>query len=294
MSRRIGRRLTLLAPAKVNLFLEVLGRRPDGYREIRTVMHPIGLYDRLTFRAKGRGAIELAGDTAGLGRANLIWKAARALSRRVGRPLGLRAEIRKGIPAGAGLGGGSSDAAATLRALVRLHRLALPPGALEDAAAETGSDVPFFLSSRTALCGGRGERVTALAPRRQVDFVLVFPSFALSTARVYRALSLALTRHPKDATEFVNVWFHGDRRRIGGKLFNRLEQPAFKLAPSLKKIKRRLAAPPSLGALMSGSGSALYAVAQNRMEARRTAARLAGEEGWRTIAAATADSDLEA
>lgn len=291
--RGARRSWTLRAPAKVNLFLEVLGRRADGYHEIRTVLHAIGLYDVLTFRAKRGGKVALEGDTAELGPSNLIWAAARALSRRAGKPLGLHVTIRKGIPAGGGLGGGSSDAAATLRALTRLHRLSLPPGTIEAAAADVGSDVPFFLCGGTALCGGRGERVTPLQTPDAFDFVLVNPGFPLSTARVYGALNFPLTAHPEDVTEFVDVWSHGGRRRIGGKLFNRLEQPAFKLAPSLKKIKSRMAAPPALGALMSGSGSCVFALAPDRTEARQSAARFAREYGWRAIAVSTADSDMD-
>jgi len=290
-------RLTLRAPAKLNLFLEVLGRRPDGYHEIRTVMHPISLYDRLTFRALPSGRVKLEGDTAELGELNLVARAARVLSKRVGRRLGAHVVIRKGIPTGGGLGGGSSDAAATLQALARLHRLDLPPGGLEAAAADVGSDVAFFVSARTALCSGRGERITPLQPAGKLDFVLVDPGVPLSTARVYQALKLALTHHPKDASQFVRTWSRGDLRRIGGSLFNRLERPAFKLAPSLKKLKKRLTHLRVLGTLMSGSGSCVYALVHGAAEARETAARMRrtpSPEGWRVRTVRTADCDLDA
>jgi 4-diphosphocytidyl-2-C-methyl-D-erythritol kinase len=265
------RRIALSAPAKLNLFLEVHGRRPDGYHEIRTVMHPIGLEDELEFRARRRRGVVVEGDTSELGEGNLIVRAARVLERIAGRALGAAVRVRKRIPVGAGLGGGSSDAAATIRALAALHRLDLEPRALSDAAAAVGSDVAFFLEARTALCTGRGERVVPLIPAGRLNFVLVLPDESIATPRVYAAFKLALTRFRKDASQFLRFWSERNLAAIGGALFNRLEQPAFKLAPRLKALKRRMIALEPLGVLMSGSGSSLFALCRSRPEAAEMA-----------------------
>src|SRR3954469_7342886 len=151
----------VLAPAKLNLFLEVLGRRPDGYHEVETLMVAVDLFDRLTFRESPSGEITLRCDDPGLptGSENLAVRAAERLRDESGRRLGAHIDLHKSIPAGAGLAGGSSDAAAALAGLDRLWDLKTRPDRLATLASGLGSDVPFFLKAGAAICRGRGERV---------------------------------------------------------------------------------------------------------------------------------------
>ncbi len=179
-----------LAPAKLNLFLEILGRRPDGYHEIETLMVAVNLFDQLTFADEPAGAVALTCDDPSLptGRDNLVVKAAERLKAATGCERGARIALRKAIPAQAGLAGGSSDAAATLVGLDRLWNLRTPPGRLDELAGEIGSDVAFFLRTPAAVCRGRGEIVEAVTLPSALHFVVVCPTIGLSTADVYRNL----------------------------------------------------------------------------------------------------------
>jgi len=192
-------RVSTLAPAKVNWTLEVLGRRPDGYHEVRTVLQTVALCDRVRVSPAADLALALTGPVGQAGAPlagmpapeNLAYRAARLLRDRAGgRALGARIELEKAIPADAGLGGGSSDAAATLRALDRLWGLGLPPGELARLGAQLGSDVPFFLFGGTALGRGRGDEVTPLPDVPSLRLLLVVPRRrpARKTATMYAHL----------------------------------------------------------------------------------------------------------
>src|SRR5439155_11065908 len=165
------------APAKVNLFLEVLAKRADGYHEIATLMVAVSLYDRLEFKEDATGKISLTSDEAELdcGPDNLVCRAARLLQERTGCPRGAAVTLGKQIPLAAGLGGGSSDAAATLAGLNELWQLGLPPAQLGALSAQIGSDVAFFFAAPAAWCTGRGEKVSPLPPPPTLWFVLVCP-----------------------------------------------------------------------------------------------------------------------
>ena len=195
--RSIAGGVEVLAPAKLNLFLEVLGRRPDGYHEIETVMVAISLCDTLTFRDDPSGAIRLRCSDPALpvGADNLVIKAADRLREATGCRRGAEIDLTKVIPAQAGLAGGSSDAAATLAALDRLWDLRLAPERLDALAAEVGSDVPFFNHVPAAVCRGRGERVEPVSLMQTYNFVLVCPPVGVSTADAYRRVV------PPDRTE---------------------------------------------------------------------------------------------
>jgi 4-diphosphocytidyl-2-C-methyl-D-erythritol kinase len=189
--------LELVAPAKLNLTLEVLGRRPDRYHEIASVMQTIDLADRVVLEAADRLTLELAGVTAGLpedATANLAYRAAIALREAAGQPgLGARIVLEKRIPAGAGLGGGSSDAAAVLRGLNQLWRLRLDLVTLTEIAADLGSDIPFFLHGGAALVRGRGETVGSLPDPPSWECTLFPAALTLEqkTARMYNSLGAA-------------------------------------------------------------------------------------------------------
>jgi len=263
----------VLAPAKLNLFLEVLARRPDGYHEIESLMVTVDLYDTLTVTALDSGAIVLECDdpTLPTGSANLVVKAALRLKAATGCARGARLALTKVIPAQAGLGGGSSDAAATVRALDRIWNLGMSAGQLDAVAAEIGSDVPFFLHGPAAVCRGRGERVQPMTLRQPLHFVLAAPHVGVSTADVYQHLRPPET--PRPIGPVLGALAHEGHANLGGSLFNRLQPVAETLRPELVRVRDALASldPPLEGSLMSGSGSAYFGLCRDPAAAHRAA-----------------------
>ena len=252
--------MLLRAPAKLNLFLEVLGKRPDGYHEIRTVMVPVSLYDDVRLRRAKRTRITFDPPVPGR---TTVHRALDLVRRRTRFRGGVEIHVTKRIPMGAGLGGGSSDGAATLIGLNRLLRLRLDRDTLFALAARVGSDVPFFLAGGPALCAGRGERVTPLRLPRAMTFDVVMPDLFCSTPEIYRRLRLRGS--PRRVDEFLLGLAAGKPR-----FFNRLEGPAFKLYPKLARLRRALGG----DARMTGSGAALF----------RTARRTRVPGAWRVRA----------
>ena len=262
------------APAKLNLFLEVHGRRADGYHELETVMVAIGLYDVLTIREGRRdGRIELDCGDAALPQdeSNLVLRAAQLLSRSAGSRRGTVIELSKQIPVAAGLGGGSSDAAATLAGLNSFWGLKLAPAELAQLGLQVGSDVPFFFFGPAGVCRGRGEQVTPLAVPRPLHFVVVCPRQGLSTGRVFDRLSPPEPDRQRDSDAMCRSLGAGAARPVADALFNRLETPAYDLCPSLATLRGRLSAAPALGSLMTGSGSAHFALCDGPGDAERVA-----------------------
>lgn len=264
----------VLAPAKLNLFLEILGRRPDGYHEVETLMVAVDLHDTLTFADDPSGRITLHCDdpTMPTGLDNLVVKAAERLKGASGCDRGATIGLRKAIPAQAGLAGGSSDAAATLVALDRLWDLRTPPERLDALAGEIGSDVAFFRQAPAAVCRGRGERVEPVPLAGPLHFVLVCPHVGLSTAEVYRHLTPP--ERPRPIGPVVEALVNGRPDALGRGLFNRLQPTAETLAPALSRVGDALAGlGPSLdGHLMSGSGSAYFGLGRD-LGAAQAAAR---------------------
>ena len=256
-------------PAKVNLFLEVLSRRPDGFHDLATLMVTVGLYDTLEIREDSTGEVRLTCDvpTLSTGEDNLIVKAVRLMQRRYAVTSGVEIRLRKRIPMAAGLAGGSSDAAATLAGLDRLWRLGLGNDELGRLGAELGSDVTFFFHGPAAWCTGRGEVVEPLPMRKPLDLVLACPEVGLSTASVFRALTLPSTPIPGD--EVRQALEGGEIDRLGKALHNRLEEPATKLAPEVARSRDRIARLDPAGVLMSGSGSTVFALARDAADALR-------------------------
>jgi len=254
-------------PAKVNLFLEVGGRRPDGYHAVETLIVAVNLFDSLEARRRPDGQLRLTCDAPGVPTdgTNLVMRAAEAL--RGDTPLGADLRLTKRIPHAAGLGGGSSDAALTLHLLNRLWDLNHAPAKLLELAAAVGSDVGVFLGGAAGWCTGRGEVVEPTELREPIDLVIVKPPYGLSTAAVYRG-------HTSPATA---VSGHAMREAIrqgnavAGHLHNRLEAPALATEPRLSLVRDRLAACNPLGVLLCGSGSSLFALARNPADAARIA-----------------------
>ncbi len=270
------------AHAKINLWLEVLRRRDDGFHEIETIMHEVDLADRVIVERKTAG-LSLAVDDPRLptGEENLVMRAVRALEKAVDRPLPCHVTLEKRIPAGGGLGGGSSDGAAVLRALRRLFDLALDDSELERVAAEFGSDTSFFIRGGTAFCRGRGERIEHHAgPPAPLDWVLILPDFPIATASVFDALTL--TESPREGYDILSVLERSDVGSLRRRLFNRLEEPVRRLHP---RIARWLDAMAERGLRVSGSGSTLFMLADDAAEAESLVKEI--EERWGLTALAT-------
>ena len=265
-------RVRVCAPAKINLDLRVLRRRPDGFHEVITILQSIALHDTLSIAARrGPLTVRCAASAVPADRGNLVWTAAAALWRALGRsgdPAGAGVVIRKRIPAAAGLGGASSDAASALRAL----RLRWEPSAssrlLEDVAAEVGSDVPFFLRGGTARATGRGERLRRLPALRGCWVVLAVPDFGVSTADAYRWWD----RDGQDGVPGAAVSLPRGWRRDPGRLRNDLEAPVVRRHPEIRSLAERLRAAGALHAALTGSGSVVFGLFDSRAraaEARR-------------------------
>jgi 4-diphosphocytidyl-2-C-methyl-D-erythritol kinase len=275
--------LVIQAPAKLNLFLEVLAKRSDGYHEIETLMCPIGLFDTLHFQEVSNDRLELkcrrvSGASGPGGRGfcgvpdgpdNLVVRAVELVRRRAGVRRGAELRLVKRIPAAAGLGGGSSDAAAALVAANEGWRLGLSRDELTQWAAELGSDVPFFLSGGPAVCRGRGERVTPVAGLNELSFVVIRPPEGLATAEVYRACRPAV--EPKTAWSLVEALQHGDWKLAARRLLNRLLPAAEALSPWAKRLGEAFSELDVLGHGMSGSGTSYFGLCRHARHARRVA-----------------------
>lgn len=282
-SDRRGKPLVVEAPAKLNLFLEVLGRRADGYHDLETVMAAINLRDTLTFRPAPAGVLRftqrLALSTAQLGPAppvgdgNLVLRAARLLAAATSTAAGAEIELIKRIPWQAGLGGGSSDAATTLLALNQLWGLRLPLSDLHTIAAQLGSDLNFFIARTTAaVCRDRGESVQPRALRRRLDFVLAQPVGGLATADVFRRWSRSDA--PQTADAWLNWLADGTNRRAAPPPYNALLAPARELHPGVAETCRRLVAAGAVRVGMTGSGSVCFGMCRSRRHALAVAGRI--------------------
>jgi 4-diphosphocytidyl-2-C-methyl-D-erythritol kinase len=278
--------LVVAAPAKLNLFLEILGKRPDGYHDLQSLMVAVNLFDTLELQVRTDGLLAIECEPPGLttGPDNLVYKAAEKLRSKVHRKPGSQTKANRGVGVGllgasirltkrismqAGLAGGSSDAAAALLGLNQLWGLNLARTELAQVAADIGSDVAFFLSGPAAWCTGRGELVSTEASSRSFDMVLVCPPVGLGTAEVYRQVEVPAV--PVDGSAARDAFRGGDPEALGAALFNRLQAAAFHLAPVVETVYRRLAGLNPAGCLMSGSGSAVYALCRDAHEARRVA-----------------------
>jgi 4-diphosphocytidyl-2-C-methyl-D-erythritol kinase len=280
-----GRRAVLAAPAKVNLHLEILRRRHDGYHDIETILQAVSLFDTVTVErfedsTRGKPRIELRvrpGGSAPADRHNLCWQAARLFCQETGCSGRVRIDLSKDIPSAAGLGGGSSDAAAVLVACDRLFETGLATEQLEALAARIGSDAPFFIRGGTMLARGRGTRLTVLPTIRRGYFLLIKPPIDLMARDVYEGLKMGLTGHVPVAN-IQNVkaliarfpgtsWFG----------FNRLEEVVLPAHPALQRLILHLKEIAPV-AMLSGSGAAVVAVFANENELPKISEF--AQEGW--------------
>jgi 4-diphosphocytidyl-2-C-methyl-D-erythritol kinase len=274
--------ITLKAPAKINLCLSVMGKRPDGYHAVEMVMQAIGLYDHVTVRLGGSG-ITVSCDAAGVpgGEGNIAWRAARVMIDRSGRPApaGLGINIRKNIPVAAGLGGGSSNAAAVLAACNQLLGLGLDRDELARIGTGLGMDVPFFFYCPTALARGRGEILMSLPPPAPFWVLLANPGFETSTAWVYKNVNFGLTKRV-NCNNIASL----PVGKIAEMLHNDLETVTAAAHPVIGEMERALLAAGALGARMSGSGPTVFGVFADEKTCRE-AARALEPQGWRLFPA---------
>jgi len=309
---RSGSALRVHTAAKLNLFLEVIARREDGFHEIETLMTAITIYDTLSILPDARGPIRLTcrwtagaeardihrtsfGETPELASLpeqehNLVFRAAERLRRRAGVEFGASIRLVKRIPAAAGLGGASSNAAATLVALNRAWQLGWTHSQLAELASELGSDIPFFLDSASqgtgmAICRGRGERVEPLGGMGRLCFVVVRPPEGLSTATVFRQCRPAA--HPVSSRPILDALRLGNPRDIGRRLFNRLQSTAEDLSPWVRKTRRVFDQLDCLGHHMSGSGTSYFGICRHARHARRLLRALRAADLGQTFYAET-------
>lgn len=268
--------LHLNAYAKINLALNVLGPRDDGFHDVETVLHTIDLHDAVTLREREDG-IDVRTDWPAVpaDARNLVVRAAQVLRDTFGVQRGVEIEIRKGIPVASGLGGGSSDAAITLMGLVQMWKIRLNGRGLISLAASLGSDVPFFLEGGAALARGRGERVSWLRPLPTTWVVLARPRVEVSTAWAYGSLDLpSITARP-DAAAIVEAMRREDLSTVGRLLGNVFEGLLLRTHPVVGELKRRILAGEAYGASLSGTGATVYGLMANEAAARKTAEELA-------------------
>jgi 4-diphosphocytidyl-2-C-methyl-D-erythritol kinase len=269
-------KLTELAPAKLNLTLEVGEKRSDGYHEVQSVMSCAALYDEVTLESGTSGGISMTCDCPGLplDDTNLCLRAAKLFFKKTGIPCdGLHIELSKRIPMQSGLGGGSADAAAVLRGLRKLYRPEMMIKDLERMAAELGSDVPFCVRSVTAMVRGRGEQLLKLPKLPLCWFVICKPEFSFSTAEMYAKLDEKEPVSSIDTLGLIKALEYQDMQEISDRLGNCFEG-VLEENSEIFAIKNRLLALGARNACMSGSGSAVYGLFTQEDEAKAAAAEL--------------------
>ncbi|HXP59658.1 MAG TPA: 4-(cytidine 5'-diphospho)-2-C-methyl-D-erythritol kinase [Dongiaceae bacterium] len=274
------------SPCKVNLLLNILGKRPDGFHELETVMQPMAVYDRLTLSRTGQ-RLEMTCNEPALptDSRNLAYRAAEFFLETARIREGVRLHLEKRIPLASGLGGGSGNAATTLLGLNALFGGPLGPEALHSLAARCGSDVPFFLHATPALATGRGEQIEVLAPfpaLKGTAFLLVHPGFGIATAWAYQQLARfpeALHGRPGRARKLVGLLQTADLKSAGAEFYNSLEAPALEKYPLLALYQDFLRANGATVTLMSGSGSTTFAVLLNRASAEALAEKFRAKFG---------------
>lgn len=284
--------LTIYAPAKINWFLNVLHLREDGFHEIQSLIQKVTLYDEISFAPSRDLVLETEAEI--LLEENLIFKAARRLQDAYGVETGAKIVLKKNIPMGAGLGGGSSDAAAALTGLNELWALKRSTAELSRIAEQLGSDVPFFLHGPLSYAHGRGEILSPCKGEKSLNILLVKPSFNISTAWAYRTLAdvrsgkreEGFDREDPELTKkavkvnnirhFIRIFEKAELRGLNGVVLNDLESIVIKTFPVIAEIKDKLTGLGAEFSLMSGSGSTVFGVFNTRKEAEQASQRFKG------------------
>jgi 4-diphosphocytidyl-2-C-methyl-D-erythritol kinase len=280
------------SPCKVNLLLNVLGKRLDGFHEVETLIHPINFCDQIRCERAAQG-VQLSCSDPNLptDAGNLVYRAAAVFLQAAGIREGVHIYLHKRIPQAAGLGGGSGNGATTLLALNELFGQPLGADRLYQLAAALGADVPFFLQARPALATGRGERIEPLdffPALREAVFLLVYPGFGIATAWAYQQLARfpeALKGQPGRAAQLAALLRSGDLRQAAAAFYNALEAPAFAKYPILALYQDFLRANGAVATLMSGSGSTTFAILEDHAAARQLEQKLRAKFGacWTAV-----------
>lgn len=272
----MAKSLLVHAHAKINLHLNVTGKRPDGYHDIETVFHSIQLHDDVVLRPLSKPKISIQCDHQSVpcDARNLGYRAAQLLVKHTGRMCGVEISIKKRIPVAAGLAGGSADAAAVLWGMNQLFEFGLTQTELMALGLQLGADVPFCLLGGAAVGRGVGEILTPLPPLEETDLLLANPGIEVETGWVFQHLHFALTNKSPDDIILRDCLESGNRRGVAENMYNCLETPVFLKFPDLKVLKYELAGcRGSYGALMSGSGATVFSIMQDTISVRQVVSR---------------------
>lgn len=279
--------VTVSAPAKINLYLAVSGLRPDGYHGVSTVLQALEFGDELRVARAERFSIQCDPPLEVPDRDNLVTRAADALSESLGIPADFSFHLTKRIPSGAGLGGGSADAAAALAGMATLLGMALDDSRIQAAASSVGTDVPFFLFGGTALYGGRGEKLVRPLPTPELDIALVKPVESISTTGAYAAFDLQPASRPPGSKGLADALRTNDRHALSSALYNNMTDAATGLVAGVRDALAWCRAQEGVtGSLLCGSGSAVFAVCESREAAAALVVR-ARERGMWGVSTAT-------
>lgn len=283
--------ITEKAFAKINLTLSVGEKRKDGYHDIDSVMHSISLHDKITLEKSGEISLSVTKGSAPSGQENLMWKAAELFFAETGISGGVRMELEKHIPAQAGLGGGSSDAAAVLRGLNRLMKTGLSAKELSDMGKRIGADVPFCITGGCCRCRGIGEKLTKVPGWNGLPLVIVRPPVAVETGKAYAVFDRAEKQTENKTDACIRALEEKDRKKLAESLSNDFEKALFAEEPVLEETSRRLALF-SRPLLMTGSGSAFFVIAESRADRKRLAEEIKKEGPGLFIAEAETKTDI--
>jgi len=264
----------VLSPAKVNLFLKVTSKRPDGYHNLVSVVDIISIYDVMRLQEARDGEVVVRDDQGLLprGAANTVYRAIMLIKEKYGIAAGMIVDVEKRIPIGSGLGGGSGNAATVMKELVRLWDLRVGASELAMIGRLVGADVPLFLYGKPCVMRGVGERISPI-DLPVIWYIVIYPNAVVNTGDVYNNLRIVLTRDENEVTfsgKFSRV------RDIVNILENDLEEAAFFLCPRIKTIKERLKKAGALGSLMTGSGSAVFGVFEDETDTRKALEKVEG------------------
>lgn len=282
------KQLRLNAYAKINLTLDVLGDRPDGYHDIETVMHTVELHDSIILREDGEGIVlrcsspDVPPETQ-----NIVHRAAHLLRETFHIARGIEIELTKRIPVASGLGGGSSDAAVTLLGLAQMWKLRVDNRQLMELGSKIGSDVPFFLIGGAALAVGRGERVRMLPPLPTTWVVIAWPKVQVTSEWAYKALDHGSVRKRPNTAGVVRALEGEDARGVGQLLCNVFEEVVVEHHPVVARIRDRMASHRPLGLSLSGTGPSFFAMAANEAAAGEIGASVRDMEGVEVVVTRT-------
>ena len=270
-------KVTLRVAAKINLYLNVLGKRNDGYHEIESIMQSITLYDRITLRPLKQGINILSNEfNIPVNRENICYKAAKLFFQKTNLDKGIEIEIYKVIPLKAGLGGGSADAAATLWGMNRLFQADTTLSDLKKWASVLGADIPFCLEGGTSLVRGKGEIIIPLPLIKNGWLVLLDPTIPISTAWAYERVRIGLTKKTLSAKLLAKLIREEGLLGISNYLYNKLEEVVLERFPLIGSVKEKMKEAGAKGASMTGSGSTVFAIVENRQKGHEILRKLKG------------------